>query len=237
MPDDWRPTRVCLPFARRATFNRRCPAAPSFRAMVSKSQPFRRELPMGGCVPDLVYVRFVEPPPTDIWPDRWTFLHASILWLLRQRRYLKPATFLTLAYDSPVRVETVLEDLLDSGAIRELPSGAYTLRDEIAEMKAEVIAVEAKLRNWREAHEQASAYQAFADRVSVVIDWTAAPKDEKSIEIFRRSNVGLARVKRTSIDWIVAPLSRSYRNGPEREYVITAAAAATQQNYTLWAFR
>src|SRR6266571_4895917 len=114
-----------------------------------KHTAVRRELPVGGCVPDLVYVRFADRPSEDVWPDRWSFLHAVIVWLLRQRRRLKPATILNLAYDSPSRTEAALYDLLDSGAIQESRSGSYGLADELAEMRAEVVAVEAKLRDWR----------------------------------------------------------------------------------------
>ena len=195
----------------------------------------RREFPMGGCVPVLVYVRFAERPPTHLWPDRWSFLHASIVWLLRQRRYLRARTLLTLAYDSPTRIEEVLYDLLDSGAVRELRSGAYALTDELASMRAEVVAVEAKMRDWKQALQQANAYQRFADRVSVVLDWTMAPRDKETIEVFRRSRTGLARLRPGSLDWIVVPASRSIPNGVEREYVITTAAIPSP--YTLWAFR
>jgi len=183
----------------------------------------------------VVYVRFAEPPSADVWPDRWSFLHASIVWLLRRRRRLRSATLHSLAYDSPARIEAALYDLLDSGAIKELPSGSYGLSVELEEIRAEVVAVEAKLRDWKQALRQAISYRRFADRVSVVLDWKATPREKQTIRLFRRWNTGLGGLRSHTLDWIVTPLAGTRVTGPEREYIITAAALPTR--YTLWSWR
>ncbi len=196
----------------------------------------RREVPVGACIPDLVYVRFVEEPKTDLWPRHWSFLHSHVLWLLRRHAKLLPRTIARRSYESPDRILPILRDLIRSGAVTEATSGALQLSPAMARIDAEVVAAEAKLRNWREALSQAIVYQRFADRVFVAMDASGAPTAKEIWKKFRSMGVGLCVVVRQEIEWYVTPLPRRRgKPGAEREYLISSAAAATRQ--TLWSRR
>jgi len=196
----------------------------------------RREVPVGGCIPDLVYVRFVAEPKPYLWPRRWSFLHSYVLWLLRRHSKLLPGTIARRSYESTERILPILQDLIRSGAVTEATSGVLRLSPAMAEVDAEVVAVEAKLRNWREALSQAVTYQRFADRVFVAMDGSTTPTTEKIWKRFRSMGVGLCAVARQEFEWYVHPsLRRRGLPGAEREYLISSAVAARTQ--TLWSCR
>jgi hypothetical protein len=196
---------------------------------------WRREVPVGSCIPDFVYVRFAELPSSSLWPSRWTFRHCYVLWLLRKKIRLFPETVASFTYEPLARIDGVIQDLLKSGAILQSRSGALNLSQEMANLRTEVIAVEVKLRRWREALAQALTYQRFADRVFVAMDERNIPSDDETLDLFRKSRVGLCSMSNDTFTWIALPRIRPRLLGAEREYLVASAAASPRQ--TLWALR
>jgi hypothetical protein len=195
----------------------------------------RREVPVGGCIPDLVLVRFAEPPDAGLWPTRRSFRHAFVVWLLRRHgSRLHPETIAARAFESLARIRPVLDDLLETGALREAESGALALSPLLVRVQAEVVAVEAKLRRWREALDQATAYARFADRVLVAMDATAAPRTVEALAEFRRRGAGLLAVGTRDFEWLVSPRRSTRKPGPEWDDLVSSAGAMRQ---TLWVRR
>lgn len=192
----------------------------------------RREVPIGNCIPDLIYVRFEEDPNPALWPRRWTFRHAHILWLLREKHKLTLESIASLTYESQAKVMPVLDDLVKSGAITRSRNGLLKLSIEMASLTAEVIAVEAKLELWKQALAQAVEYRRFANRVFVAMDSEKAPREPKILDQFKETEIGLCAVKKRSLEWIVYPPNHKYTIGPDREYLITSAARPASQQ--LW---
>lgn len=192
----------------------------------------RRHVPVGGCIPDLVTVQFREPPPSDLWPQRWTYRHAHVVWLLRKRRTLKVGTIARLAFESDSGIERVVRDLVRCKAVLVGRDGLLRLSPGILRMRPTVIAVEVKLKRWREALAQARAYRRFADRVYVALDANHAPEQQTALTAFRRTGVGLCLIKPPMEHWIV-PARRSHgADCPEREYLV--AAAGLSQRHGRW---
>lgn len=193
----------------------------------------RREVPVGGCIPDLVMVRFAEAPSVGAWPARPTFRHALAVWLLRRhggRLHLE--TIASKAFEAPDAMDRALADLLTTGALRKSNTGAFYLTPSFARIAVEVIAVEAKLRRWRDAIEQAAQYARFADQALVAMDIGGAPRSPKVLFEFRQRGIGLLAAGRRTFEWLVPPRRNSHRLGPERDYLVASAVASRSQ--TLW---
>jgi hypothetical protein len=195
----------------------------------------RREVPVGSCIPDLVCVRFLEMPTPELWPHQWAYRHAHVLWLLRRWKYLRLETIAARCYESPEKIFIILKQLLKSGAVIALDTGAFSLSDEMKNLRAEVISVEAKLHHWRDALEQAKRYKQFSDRAFVVMDPNGIPTKIEAIRAFRASRIGLCTVVGKAVKWVVPLYTTDMRLSPDREYLISAAASSTRQ--TLWSFR
>jgi len=193
---------------------------------------YRREVPIGNCVPDFIFVRFKKLPRPDFLPKRCSFKHSYILWLLKKRKKLRPETIANWSYESLDRIRPLLNDLIRSETIKKLPSGSLTLSDEILEIEAEVVAVETKLYRWTEALKQAEDYLYFANRVFVAMDPEGLPRTNKALIRFRNTGIGLCEVRSNSLNWIIEPSVRKGKLGPEREYLIASSSAPSTQ--TLW---
>ena len=195
----------------------------------------RREVPVGNRIPDLIYVRFLTLPDSTLWPRKWSFRHAHMLWLLRSHQFLTPEIVASLSYESVERITPTLDDLIRSGAVDTLPNGTLALTSKMVSIKAEIIAAEAKLRAWRAALAQANVYLRFANRVFVAMDPQFAPKDAMALDAFRQQGIGLCTVTRKTVEWLVMPTIQPGWPGPDSEYLIASAATPSRQH--LWSRR
>lgn len=194
---------------------------------------FRREVPVGECIPDLIYVKF-DSIPKNIWPVRMTFLHAWILGLLRHRRTLSVETIAALAFDEPRKIGRCVADLLMAGSLEETCTDVVHLSSDYRGISAEVIALEAKLSNWWEALEQAVRYKRFADQCLVVIGKCAARNVTDMLSAFASQGIGLAQLHGKVIDWLAEPECNTPQSWAEREYLISLAATG---RHTPWLVR
>jgi len=190
----------------------------------------RREQPVGASIPDLVYVGFLSEPPEDLWPARWTFQHACLVWQLRRRPRLQPSTIARRTFQRSQQIDSLLHDLERSGAIRRLPTGAVQLSQALAAVRAEVIAVEAKLSRWRDALSQALGYGTFADKTIVAMPSNGIPYDPTARSAFSKAGVGLCGIARDGrVEWVIHPRPQSPTLGGEREFLIASASDGRRQ--------
>ena len=197
---------------------------------------FRREVPVGACIPDIIYVRFSHPPDPHLWPRRWTFRHSFALWLLRKDLALTVTNIADRFFESPDGpINQTMLDLVRSGAVIENPGRTYMLSSEMRAISAEVIAVEVKLSRWMRALEQAQDYQRFADRVFVAMDADRIPTRVNILDRFLELGIGLCAVLPKKLDWLVKPKPKNGTRGRDREYLIASAAATSRPS--LWSPR
>jgi hypothetical protein len=132
---------------------------------------YRREVPVGACIPDVIYVRFANIPDPYLWPRQWTFRHSSAIWLLRKESVMTLDELATSFYEPPNgMIKKTMQDLVHSGAVIEAQHQHFSLSPAMRAINAEVIAGEAKLSRWPRALEQAQDYLRFADKVFVAMD-------------------------------------------------------------------
>lgn len=194
---------------------------------------YRRQVPVGACIPDLIYVRFSERPDPLLWPRRWTFRHSYAIWLLRRERQLTLHEIAARFYESPEgRIKQTMRDLIRSSAVTEPEPHTFTLTPAMRAVDAEVIAVEVKLSRWTRALEQAQDYLNFADRALVAMDATLLPKRTSVLDKFHELGIGLCAIVPKKLEWLIVPRPNNGRDGRNREYLISSAAAPFRHN--LW---
>ncbi len=215
-------------FATERDLQKRLEALDFLNDDASEAVYFRREVPIGGVIPDLVCVRFGRLPRLRICNSRYSFRHAYLLWLLRRRSRLSLMSLARLMYDRKEKVRLLLEDLLSLEAVVQLPTGSFTLSEQLANMRAEVIAVEAKLDRWNEAFQQALDYQRFANRVFVAMDYERFRTKELPVPIFARSGVGLITVSKDRMK-LLNRGRKHHSSGPEWEYLVSSTLMTRPQ--------
>lgn len=196
---------------------------------------YRREMSVGGCIPDLVSVYFKQDPTSQNWPHKWSYKHSFIIWLIKKRKNPTLQEIASYSYELPEKLLPILNELLANGLIKKLDDGSFQVSKQIRKLNAEVVAVEAKLRKWRDALSQAIRYKAFANIVFVAMDAIAIPRSLDVIQEFKVQQVGLCAISRGSIEWIVNPISRQHGIGHEKEYLVMSATIPATQRF--WARR
>lgn len=195
----------------------------------------RPEVPVGSCIPDIVCVRFAAAPRIDLIPSKFTFRHAFVLSVLRNRSPLRAETIAANCFEPPEKLRPVVEELAAEGALIPLHTRSFALSPLLTEIETEVVAIEAKLRRWKDALRQAEVYRRFADRVGVAMDARGIPSQPEALEQFRLSGIGLCSVTHHGTKWLVKPEKVPDCRGPEWEYLVCTAPSPSAQ--TLWTLR
>ncbi len=192
----------------------------------------RREVRVGECIPDLVSIHFHEDVSYHTWPKKWSYQYSYIVWLLRRWKCLTPQDIASLAYDEEKRIGLLIDHLIKNDIAFERETGEIMLSEKTLSVKAEVVAVEAKLRNWRDALSQAMRYKDFADLVIVAMDASNAPIEENIVKMFDEQKIGLCGVTHGLVNWIVYPRKQAVKLGHEKEYLVLSATMPSTQ--ILW---
>lgn len=93
----------------------------------------------------------------------------------------------------------------EAGFITQFDSNCFIVKKEYAPVIDKVIAIEAKLKNWRRALTQAQRYKKFADYTFVLLDKAYAAPALKSINKFKSMNVGLITMDSSNFKVEVLP--------------------------------
>lgn len=195
---------------------------------------YRREVNMGSCIPDMIYVRFKDVPDRHLWPRNNTYRHAHIIWLLRKygRQTTRELASHGFSHFSKF-FQGAIKDLMKAEAIFEHDDGSVELSDAMLGVTGEVITVEAKLKRWRQALEQAILYKAWSDYVFVVMDAKHTPTKPRVLNEFRAAGVGLCSLspESTKLDWSIQPQKINEKNSFDKEYLIAAVTCPRKQAY------
>jgi len=89
----------------------------------------------------------------------------------------------------PLLRYNLLRQLKSYGYIKEIEKDSYFKINGWMPMAKEIVAVEAKLRNWKRGFLQANRYKAFAEKVYLAVPKTI--KNSVDIDLLKKHNVGL----------------------------------------------
>ena len=193
---------------------------------------YRREFPLGDCIPDLVFVSFLQEPEFRI--RRLKFRYAHIISALRRHGSLDKGQLVQTTFLSLDQLSELMDELVERAVVNAKSNGKFDLANRAFWKETEVIAVEAKLSRWREALTQARTYTRFADKSLVVLDAGANISLPRDKDAFRSEGIGLYLAQPGETRLIVNPLKRTQPFTFEREYIILSASISSQ---SLWVRR
>lgn len=84
------------------------------------------------------------------------------------------------------------------------PKGLFGIPDVII-FNGNVVSIEYKLKNWKQAIKQAYRYQSFSYETYVVLDIDYVEVAKKNIDMFIKFNIGLGAVDSESIEFYYKP--------------------------------
>ncbi len=114
----------------------------------------------------------------------------------------------------------VLRKLEDFGFIKEVENQKYFKVNGWVPLAEEVIAIEAKLQNWKRGYIQANRYKAFADKVYLAMPEKYAHRVDKNL--LKSKNVGLIilRDNAASVSKLIEPARNKHFVADKRNYVL-----------------
>ena len=186
---------------------------------------FRMEYPVNSCIPDILYVGFRSTTSNENWPTKWSYLHSSILSLLRHKDKLTVNELSNSIFEDPKRIQPIIQNLETSELIIEDEYGYLSLSNELMHLSGEIIAIELKLFRWEEALNQAINYLSFSNKAIVAMDIESLPDD---ITPFQENGIGLFGVSEDDIVWKIKPKYHEVSNF-NWEYIINSVFIPTRQ--------
>lgn len=193
---------------------------------------FRREIPIGECIPDLVYVEFRAAPILEKIPQRWSNRHSYLIWLLKKWNRLTLSEISDLYFVSETKIKPLINDLVKTKMIIE-DDNYFSLSNWVSSIQAEVVSYEAKLYRWKEALKQCIRYSAFSDRTYVVMDKDGVPSKASILHDFEENNIGLCVINNNKLEILVNP-KNNIDLGFEKEYIIFSTLIPSRQIF--WSF-
>jgi predicted transcriptional regulator len=161
-----------------------------------------REPMIAGVIPDLLLARIPGEPSFPTRP--LTSIEAHILAYIRKEAEISEATLREELHLTAIGASRALKRLERLGFIRRSHGGdTLTCHPNLSD-PAEIVAVELKLKRWRQALAQAVKYRTFANRVYVILDGNQSELPSKALEEFKENSVGLILQWRFWLEEIVS---------------------------------
>jgi hypothetical protein len=143
---------------------------------------------IGRVIPDLLFGQFW---PVEASVPVLTHVEASVLSLVHGEGEFLPDDVLSRIFLPDVTAARTFRTLEKKGALERTSSGALRVSQKLAAATMEIVAVELKLKRWRDACVQAKGYMPFADRAYAVLDGNQLKLTDEIQSAFREAGVGL----------------------------------------------
>lgn len=106
-----------------------------------------------------------------------------------------------------------IKEYATAGFIKLLGNGTFVVKREYEPVVGTVVAIEAKLRDWKQALKQARRYRRFSDYSLVLMDADNIAPAERARCMFIEHGIGLASMSRSRCDILIPPEKHDRREG------------------------
>jgi hypothetical protein len=187
-------------------------AAPTLRSALASVIPedscswyaVAYEVVVGSVVPDIV-IGVADSIPH--WPRRSvSVVEAHVIAQLVQKGAMRVNELVETLYLSDTGAQRAISAITSAGFAGSTDGGYVIPKCYFS--NARVIAVEFKLRKWREALAQASAYRDFANESYVVLDSSQVTDEQRVCAAFTGAGVGLIFARGATLDVAVRSHAR-----------------------------
>jgi hypothetical protein len=162
---------------------------PQALGLVGEELTFLVTPSIGNIIPDLVLGEWQDGATCAKLAV--TYAEASLLAALEQYRELSLPELRKCLFASSISVNRYISRLERIGGIQRNTNGLMRIGDFLRTDQCEIVAIEVKMRRWREALQQAISYQSFSDQAYVVLDARQVALNEELFSSFESANVGL----------------------------------------------
>lgn len=152
------------------------------------------EVDLGFGIADLVISKLKTTPPS--YSEKLTYFDAVIYRIIESKKEISFQKLKELTKADATSINRSLNKLIKDSYINKKDS-IITFRKSYKGVTSDSIAIEAKLKNWRRALDQAFRYKWFAKKTFVVLDSANIKPAIANIELFRKLNVGLAEINKS----------------------------------------
>lgn len=181
---------------------------------------------IGRIIPDVV---LADPfPAQDVFARvRLTFLHCHALAMAHGVNGVSCERMRSELHVPMSAARRVLNDLTRRDFLVQ-SHGSYFVANSVMLSNARLVAIEIKMKRWREALNQALSYRAFADQAVVVLDGNQVKATGEVLNAFHTAGVGLI-LQYGSIISEVLPAPTVRVMSPERVWAFTKIAKFTHR--------
>jgi hypothetical protein len=164
--------------------------------------------PVGAIIPDFIVLHAPSEAVHRVAGDL-TFFEANVVAALLSGGPAKQAAIARQLYSRTDVVEQSLAVLCRRGVVVQQRSGAFAVSPGTPFRSMNVVAVEAKLRRWREALDQAISYQQFANAAYVALPSDGVRDgDSALIKSARQHGVGILSVAKERVKRVLVARHR-----------------------------
>jgi hypothetical protein len=174
-----------------------------------------REPYVAGVIPDLLIGRWQEPP-APLAVKSLTYVDAHIVAQVGKLGEVSTSALAEQVLLSRARLVSSSAKLVRAGVVSESVDGQLSIGRGCNSQAIDVVAVETKLRKWREALQQALSYRLFADCVYVVLDGNQASVNSGVVNAFECEGVGLYLQKGDELELLSEASRTEFPLSPER---------------------
>lgn len=157
-----------------------------------KSKIFE-ELNLGYGIPDVVVVQYKNNKSLKKRKEFLNYFDISILDLIEKKEQVSIEDIVFLTKSTKSKINNTLS-LLQSEKLILYREGKYFSHKKYAGALEDCLAIEAKLKNWKRALEQAYRYRWFSNKSFVMLPGENINPALKNISLFEKYGVGLASI-------------------------------------------
>jgi len=167
-----------------------------------------KELCLGYGIADIVVANYQKNEAVER-TNALSLFDISLIRLIRKRKEVDLREILRITKSSKQKIKVSLKKLVKDKIIEAKEERFFSYCD-YKSILTNSIAIEAKLKNWRRALNQAYRYKWFAESSFVFLPRENIAPAYKNIELFKQMNVGLGTVSKSKeLDILLKPKKES----------------------------
>ena len=151
------------------------------------------ELNLGYGIPDIVVVQYKDKDRIGNRKNFLNYFDISVLDLIEREDNVSVDDIVLLTRSTKNKIVETLS-LLQNEKFIICREGKYFSHERYAEALEDSIAIEAKLKNWKRALQQAYRYKWFSNKAYVILPNSALNPALDNLHLFQRYGVGLASI-------------------------------------------
>jgi len=147
-------------------------------------------MPMiGNVIPDILIGSWSSAPSKSL--TKLTYVDAAVFALLEACIELSESDILSRIFLPSITAAKTFSKLQKVGAVEQTKSGSFKVVESASTQEIEIVAVELKMKRWRDALKQAVTYKRFANRAYVILDENQVTVTSEMQVEFLSAGVGL----------------------------------------------